>query len=210
VSNFYQSPGSNLYSQGQNEMIDLLLAWGGTSLAFAIALSGGNVFQGMFVTLIIVSALTCGLGFVVHELAHRVVARSYGAEAHFASNNGMLVISLLVAFTGFFIAAPGAVYPRGHLSQSQMGLVALAGPVSNLVLAAIFLLLSLILGGLSLPFFVILLLNIGYTINAWLGLFNMIPVDPIDGGKIIRWNKVAFGITVAVGILMVFGRGWLF
>ena len=43
----------------------------------------------------------------VGELAHRVLARRYGAEAHFVANNGWLVISIVLAFTGFFIAAPG-------------------------------------------------------------------------------------------------------
>jgi Zn-dependent protease len=45
---------------------------------------------------------------------------------------------------------------------------------------------------------------VGYKINAWLGLFNLIPTDPFDGGKVIRWDKVVYGITVAIALFMVF------
>ncbi|MEO7908909.1 MAG: hypothetical protein ABIV47_04595, partial [Roseiflexaceae bacterium] len=43
--------------------------------------------------------------------------RRCGAEAHFVANNGWLLISIVVAFAGFFIAAPGAVWHRGYLTE---------------------------------------------------------------------------------------------
>jgi Zn-dependent protease len=120
----------------------------------------------------------------------------------------MLMIPILVAFVGFLILAPGAVWHRGYLSQRQLGLVALAGPVTNMVLALVFLLIivataSFIQASAAFSFWWLLLFN-GYYINAWLGLFKMIPVDPFDGGKIWRWNKVVFGVTAVVGVLIVF------
>jgi Zn-dependent protease len=49
-----------------------------------------------------------------------------------------------------------------------------------------------------------LLFYVGYTINAWLGLFNMLPFGPIDGAKVLNWSPLVFGITVAVAIVLVF------
>jgi len=46
----------------------------------------------------------------------------------------------------------------------------------------------------------------GFTVNAWLGLFNMIPFGNFDGSKILKWNKIVYGCMVAAGLLMVFGR----
>ena len=48
------------------------------------------------------------------------------------------------------------------------------------------------------------LFSFGLTINALLGAFNMIPVMPFDGAKIIAWNKAIYYITliVAVGLYL--------
>jgi Zn-dependent protease len=194
---------------GRGEGLEFLKAWAGTSLAFGIFISGGDIFRAEFLLNLLIAAATCGLGFVLHELAHRVVARNYGAEAHFFSNDQMLVISVLASFF-FFIAAPGAVWHRGYLTPTQIGLVAIAGPVTNLTLALVFftVLMSASIG--MIPAGWLWFLWIGYYINAWLGLFNMIPVTPFDGGKVFQWNKVVYGITAAIALFMVFALPRIF
>ncbi len=193
----------------RNENVELFKAWAGTTLAFAIAMVGGQVLGrfDFFVRLLLIAAITCGVGFVLHELAHRIVARRYGAEAHFAANNTWLFVSVLIAFGGWFVAAPGAVWHSGTLSKQQSGTIALAGPVTNLVLAVGFLALWLLVGksGLFATGFVTATLMIGYHINAFLGMFNMIPFGPFDGAKVLDWDRVVFGVTAAVAVLMVFG-----
>ena len=172
----------------------------GTSLAFAVFQARGSVFSSDFLTILLISAFTCGMGFIVHELAHRVVARAYGAEAHFIANDQYLLISIVLAFTGFFIAAPGAVWHRGYLTIRQGGLIALAGPASNFVLAVLFLLLFFIAPWELLQ----LLAFVGYNINAWLGLFNMIPAGPFDGAKVLNWDWRVFAVAVSIGIGLTF------
>jgi Zn-dependent protease len=200
----YSRGGGDLFASQPNEYIEMLKAWGSVSLAFAIFMVGGNVLAWqLFLVYLLISAVTAGLGIVIHELAHRVVARRFGSEAHFvASEPSWLLLPIAVAFVGFFVAAPGAVWTSGQLGVRKHGIVALAGPVSNLVLAFIFLLLEPLLSPLGLWWEQAI--GVGYSINAFLGLFNMIPVDPIDGAKVWRWDKVAFGVTVAVAIIMVF------
>jgi Zn-dependent protease len=44
----------------------------------------------------------------------------------------------------------------------------------------------------------------GVALNAWLGLFNMIPAGPFDGAKVLAWSPVVFGVTVGIGILLAF------
>ncbi len=193
-------PGEDVFARGTRDDLELLKAWAGTSLAFAIFQVGGNILTSFFWTVLFISAVTCGIGFVLHELAHRVLARRYGAEAHFIANNPWLLLSIVIAFGGFFIAAPGAVWHRGYLTARQSGLIALAGPVTNLVLAVLFMMLSFI----APQGFWSTLANVGYSINAWLGLFNMIPAGPFDGAKVLDWSPLVFGITVAVAIMLVF------
>jgi len=50
----------------------------------------------------------------------------------------------------------------------------------------------------------VLLCYSGFKLNAWIGLFNMIPAGPFDGAKVLAWSPLYFGITVAVGIARAF------
>jgi Zn-dependent protease len=199
VRNFFGTPDEGVFQGQTNDNLELLKMWVGTTLAFAILQSGGNVLDRSFLTALWVSGVVCGLAFVFHELAHRIVARYYGAEAHFVANNGMLLISIVIAFLGAFFAAPGAVWHRGHLTRRQGGLIALAGPATNLALAVIFLL-GLVLVSPPLRSITFALFYTGFRLNAWIGLFNMIPAGPFDGAKVLSWNAVVFGVVVAIGV----------
>jgi Zn-dependent protease len=189
-------------AQQRNESIEFLKAWVGTALAFAVLYRGLPL---SFVTILLITAFTAGLGVILHELAHRVVARYFGATAHFVANDAMLVISVLVAFSGFLFAAPGAVWHSGWLTKRQSGLIAAAGPVTNMVLALLF------LGALAVARYVtdspviIYSLLLGFSINGVLGLFNMLPFGPIDGAKILNWSGPAFGGLIVVALLIAFG-----
>ena len=206
MRNIFTTPDESVFQGQSNDNFELLKAWAGTTLAFAVVQSHSNLLSVAFLTNLLISGVVCGLAFVLHELAHRIVARNYGAQAHFVANNGWLLISIVIAFAGFFIAAPGAVWHRGYLTARQGGLIALAGPVTNLALAALFFiaLIGLLLGRIATPEWVYQLCYIGFALNGWIGLFNMIPAGPFDGAKVLSWSPLIFGITFAIGLLLVF------
>lgn len=114
-----------------------------------------------------VVALVCSACIVAHELAHTVVARILGHRVRRITLFSLGGVSHVEGTA----RAPGAEY-----------LVALAGPLLSLVLAAPLLLASrviapspweAILGGLGL-------------VNFFLGAFNLVPAFPMDGGRILR------------------------
>ena len=188
------------------EIKDLLFAGIMISLAFAILLADGYKslfsFNSGILIVFVVAFFTAGVGFLLHELMHKYVAQSYGLGAEFHAFYNMLWLALLFSFFGFIFAAPGAVFIRGFITKSKNGKISLAGPMTNVVLGILFLIGLLIIGkdGPWGYFF-----NIGLTINSLLGAFNMIPVMPFDGGKIIAWNKSVYYITliIAVGLWIV-------
>jgi len=207
VRDIFSQPSDDFALGGKNDNVELFKAWAGSTLAYAVFQTGqNNLLSSVFLTNLLIAAIVAGVGFVLHELAHRIVARGYGAEAHFIANNGWLLISIVLAFAGIFIAAPGAVWHRGYLSARQSGLIALAGPVTNLVLAVVFLmgLIGIVAAGIPVPEWVLDTCYIGFKFNAWLGLFNMIPAGPFDGAKVLAWDWRVFGVTVAVGIFLAF------
>lgn len=197
-----------IFTGDTNDNIELLKAWVGSTLAYAIYMGGAAALLGSGgVQNLLVAAVVCGLAFVLHELAHRVVARRFGAEAHFVANNTWLLISIAVALAGWFIAAPGAVWHRGLLTRRQGGLIALAGPATNMLLSVLFFgaCALIVLGLLRVPPVVAQICYAGFVFNGWIGLFNMIPSGPFDGAKVLAWNPLVFGITVAVGLGLTFG-----
>ena len=189
------------------ELIDIGKAWFVLSLAFAFVFSGVSLINGRisqifsleFLVLFLISVFTAGLGFLLHELAHKFVAQKYGCVAEFRAFDQMLYFALgLAVFVGFIFAAPGAVMISGMITRKENGIVSLAGPLTNYILAMIFLVMMV-----SYPQFNFIFM-VGFQINLWLGLFNMIPFGNFDGIKILHWNRYVWSAMVAFGVLFIF------
>ncbi|MDP6648058.1 MAG: hypothetical protein QGH34_01545, partial [Candidatus Woesearchaeota archaeon] len=71
-------------STSEKEIKDILKAWIVISAAFAILLSD-SIFSSDFYAKFIISSLTVGIGFLLHELGHKFVAQRYGCFAEFRS-----------------------------------------------------------------------------------------------------------------------------
>lgn len=192
---------------GQREIKDLLIAWVALGVAFALFFAGGaaGVTQGSFLSLLIISMLTAGVGFLLHELAHKVVAIHFGQRAAFKADYSMLGLAIVSAMAGFIFAAPGAVYHRGRITKRENGLIAVAGPVTNLALALLFAPLLLI------PIeFVARLGLYGVGINLLLAAFNMIPFGPLDGKTVLEWSRPVFALTFVTSLVLAIGAALVF
>lgn len=146
---------------------------------------------------------TVGLGFLLHELGHKFVAQKYGFISEFRADFSMLFIMFGVAlFSPFILLAPGAVMILGRPTIKQNGIISIAGPIVNLILAAIFIVLSLVFQ----PQGVFgLVTNLGIWINAFLGVFNMLPFWILDGKKVLAWSKPAYFTVMGLLILILIG-----
>jgi Zn-dependent protease len=171
------------------ELLDLGAAWVALSVAFMIIIL--RPFYAFPVSVIVqqlaLSFVTVGVAFLLHELAHKVVAIRFGKIAEFRADYGMLFVAIMGATIGFLFAAPGAVYHQGRSTLRQNGLIALAGPVTNLVLAAIFAPLAFLAGG-----FLGSIGSLGLSINLFLAAFNMVPFGPLDGTTVKEWSTPVF------------------
>ena len=183
----------------QIEKEHLLKSW--VAISFAFAVINTSIFSQTFLIFFVVSLLTVGLGFLLHEIAHKLVAQKYGCWAEFRADDRMLIFAIIGAmFFGFVFAAPGAVWIRGHVTKKKNGIISLAGPLTNIVLALIFLSLIIFL----IPTGILLIIaSYGFQINAFIALFNLLPFLNFDGAKILRWNKVIYIITAGVAGLLV-------
>ena len=141
------------------------------------------------------------LAVTLHEVAHGFVADRLGDPT--ARLAGRLTLNplphidpigaLAFVLAGFGWARPVPVNARNlRYPRRDMALVGLAGPVSNFVaaFAALFLLGLAARGGGAAPFVAIPLvgmLRYAYVYNLALGIFNLIPLPPLDGGHFLPY-----------------------
>ncbi|MBT2614960.1 MULTISPECIES: site-2 protease family protein [unclassified Bacillus (in: firmicutes)] len=145
---------------------------------------------------VIVSLL---IAFTVHEFSHAYVAYKFGDPT--AKNEGRVTLNpishldpigtLLILIAGFGWARPVPVN-RFHFKNPKLAgvLVSFAGPFSNLLVAILGYLIfyGLLAAGVGpeLPFFVEPFLNILINLNVLLFVFNLLPLPPLDGYRIVQ------------------------
>ena len=182
------------------ELQDLLKAWFAISLAFAILLSGRNIFSTSFIFFFILSSITVGMAFLLHEMGHKIVAQRYGCWAEFRANTFMLFLAIIMSFFGFIFVAPGAVIIQGHVTRERNGKISLMGPLTNIILGFLFFIV------MSFSFGIVQqVAYYGTLINAWIAIFNLLPFGNFDGVKILRWNKLIYGMLALTAIVIMVG-----
>lgn len=152
--------------------------------------------------------ITLFLVMPVHEAAHALVAKWLGDDT--AERQGRISLnpfshldlmgSILIVLTGFGWAKPVQVNPnRMKNPRGGYALTALAGPVSNLIVAflSIFIWACLLCteSGINAYFSheitgmssVLMLLQFLFSVNIGLAMFNLIPVPPLDGFNVLRF-----------------------
>lgn len=144
-------------------------------------------------------ALTLIIAFSVHEFAHAFAAWKFGDNT--AKNQGRLTLNpmqhldpfgtILIFIAGFGWARPVPVN-RFHFKNPRIAgiTVSFAGPFSNLVMASLGFLIwyALVATGIAatLPAFIPDFLDIFIQLNAVLFVFNLLPLPPLDGYRIIE------------------------
>ncbi|CCJ35003.1 peptidase family M50 [Methanoculleus bourgensis MS2] len=178
------------------ERRDLLIAWLAISLAFTLIFIRGGVDIIGLIFFFVLSLLTVGVAFVLHELAHKFAAMRYGYWAEFQKDNQMLLVAVVMAaLAGIVFAAPGATYIYGNVNRTENGLISAAGPITNLILCIPFAVLMLFGGGL-----IGIVGLVGLRVNAMIATFNMLPVGVLDGRKVLSWNPAAFAMLMAASL----------
>ncbi|MDP6324216.1 MAG: hypothetical protein QF684_01435 [Candidatus Thalassarchaeaceae archaeon] len=191
----------------KTEIKDLTISLAAFSLGLSFVFNGGllggmlSLGSALLISIplyFILATIAFGPAFIIHELAHKFVARHYGCWAEFRADPAGLKTGVAIAFfIGFLFMAPGAVMVAGNVNRRQNGMIALAGPASNLILWL-----------LALPLFIFygdfVIVYLWMAANSILGAFNMLPFGPLDGKKIKGWSEPVFWSFIAIFATLIY------
>ncbi len=194
-----------------------------------------------FLLKISIWAIPTLFAITLHEVAHGRMARVCGDRTaellgrlslnplrHVDPVGTLAVPGVLLALglplVGWARPVPVATSALPH-PRRAMVLVALAGPVANVAMAALWCAvlgaIARVEGNQTLIHWVALMAQAGILINVLLAVFNLLPVPPLDGGRVLvgvlppgmasRFEKIApFGLFLVVGLSVLRGLDWLF
>lgn len=173
-------------------LIFALVTWGLTAVLFPQAAPGLSMTA--YIIMGVVTSLLFFGSVLFHEIMHSLVAKRYGLPIEGIT---------LLAFGGVSQLTEEPQTPDVEFKM------AIAGPLSSLFLGVLFL--GVFFAGNRLNFGPLILapaLWLGY-INVILGLFNLLPGFPLDGGRVLRsaiWHFTG-NIRHATGVAAGFGKG---
>ena len=191
------------------EINHLIISMVVLTFVFSLLITRNNVIYGLMYGFnlsilpygLVLSFLGIVTAFFFHEISHKLMAQKHGLWAEYRMyTQGLRLALFLGIFTPFVFAAPGAVMFRGGSRNYETGLIAIAGPLANIIIALI-----------TFPLYLFVLYEesmlgqiVGFIcfINAFLALFNLLPFGPLDGMKVIRWNATAWILMLILSIVM--------
>ena len=195
------SPGIIMFGK---EPVDLLI---GTLLIF-LAITGITNLYHLFTGDIaaarwaVIDFLIIAPGFILHELAHKYMAESKKYFARYVLHEKGILLTLLTVALGIGFIVPGFVAILGSPNKKENGEISVVGPLTNILFA----IMGFIPAYIAVNWFSTTNLVLVYVlyrivfINAFIALFNLLPVWNLDGKKIFQWNYGYWGFMTAISL----------
>ena len=196
---------NTMFEYSKNEIISLTIAFIVLSISFSLSSVGLNAHG--FISILPIVMIGVGLGFMLREIGQKFVAMKHGCEAEFRAWPIGLLIAFASSFIGMVFAFPGEVKVYSdNITDELNGRIGIAGPMANMFLALIFIVivsLVYVLTPHSQIFnLMFLICTVGFSVNSFLAAFNLMPVYTLDGIKVLKWSFKIWIVVFAIAVIM--------
>ncbi len=177
-------------------------------IGFSIGVYGnlsGSFRPEWTIDMMAIFAVLMTASFLVHEIAHKVMAQKKGLWAEFRLTKWGAVLTFASVFLPFKMITPGAMMIAGSPDKDGMVKISVAGPITNIILSSVLLAVAFALPITNVYF--IVLLFAAY-INAFMAVFNLIPFGVLDGYKIFSMNKKMWAAAFIPSLLLTLFCYW--
>lgn len=175
-------------------------------IGFSMALYN-NFFGGFNWTwdLMAIFAVFMTVSFLTHEMAHKIMAQKAGMWAEFRLTAWGAVLTLISVFLPLKVISPGAMMIGGTSpTAKEMVKISVAGVITNMIYASVFLGLAL---GLPFTAYTEVLIFVAY-INSFMAIFNLLPWGILDGYKLLMLNKTVWVLAIIPAVILTLLTGW--
>jgi Zn-dependent protease len=168
-------------------------------IALSLAIPLDSRMAAMNPTILAALTVTMVLSFFAHELAHKITAQKRGYWAEFRLTLMGAILTLISVISPIFkVISPGAVVVYGLADKESLGTVSIVGPTTNIILSTMLLVAYSVSPQSALaPIFLF-----GAAFNAWIALFNLVPLGILDGFKVFLWNKRVWILAFAASLIL--------
>ncbi|AMD18286.1 metalloprotease [Methanobrevibacter sp. YE315] len=199
-----------MFEYTRREIIGLTIAF--VVLSFCFAISVVKLDLHGIISILPIVMVGVGIGVILREIAQKYMAMKYGCEAEFRLWPIGLLFAFATSFFGFVFAMPGEIRTNpDEVTDEIDGKIGISGPMSNMVLALVFIGIAALVYPFSLHSKILeliyLICTVGFSVNSFLAAFNLLPLYSLDGIKVLKWNPkywiVIFVIAVAMMLLSI-------
>ncbi|OLD04933.1 hypothetical protein AUG19_02635 [archaeon 13_1_20CM_2_54_9] len=158
-------------------LVFVLIAWSLATPGGYLSLTYPGLDSTTYWSIGIVSALLLFVSVLLHELSHSYIAKKNGLP--------------IARITLFFFGGVSEMTEEPKDARLEVRMAA-AGPLTSFAIAGVMGTLWLLFMLVSAPVAILAILGYGALINAVLGVFNLIPAFPLDGGRVLRgslWKR---------------------
>ncbi len=193
------------HSAKEDFLISFIVLGLALSIAYRHIISGYSPEKFLFLLLpvgFLSSLIAIGLSYG----SMRFLSERYGYRINFTLFTSGIIFALVTSIFGFIISLPGSTRVIGSVNNEIEGKIALSSPLMNIVLGAILSAFSFISSGTLSEIFIIISGS-----SLMVAVFSSLPVPPLPGYSILKWNfyiyiiELAFSVTFLVSL----GHGFI-
>lgn len=172
-----------------------------TSLGLGLAYMAANHVPWLDLSQVPVYIIVSGLALILHDLAHKYAAWRVGAVTEYqfwGLGTFIMIVTTALFSIVFSLPARTAINDMDKLSTKQKAIIYAAGPLMSVVLFGVFALLIPLGGSLG------AIGLVGCSSNLLAAVYGMMPFEPMDGKKVVRYKKVLWALMFIPLLLLYF------